>query len=476
MCDNGTATSDIFVARDNGTAVFTIADGGTTTISNIAAGTKKLIVLGASSETANLAEFQNSSGTAYVTVGPPTLSGSSATSNFLNVTGTLPSTLSDTCKAVNFQITTAGSSSQSIYGSDTRLLAGYTGSSDTIGTVVFNAVAGTGSSYSIATANIGGYFLSTATTTGHNVGLIGYAFGGNTNVGVFGRAVAAKNSATNMGVIGLGRNTGTSPIQVGGYFGLNATAPTLTSAALMCDNSDQTSDIFVARDNGNPVFVIADGGTTIVRQGGGTPGTDELQISHTGSVGIIESKDGAVRIIPSGTVNSNTLNVGTVSGGVVNLSSSGSNRLVVDAVLASPGASTGWAVDANGNLAASTPTWAVFRAHLVEANTAGSGSPNIIAQAETDSVYTNEGATAENYHTLPTAAAGLVFTFVVQDSDGIRITASAGDTIRPIAGTAASATAGYIRCATQGAFIRLLAINATEWVAIGSAGTWTIDS
>ncbi len=90
-------------------------------------------------------------------------------------------------------------------------------------------------------------------------------------------------------------------------------------------------------------------------------------------------------------------------------------------------------------------------------------------------VQTNEGATAEVYVTLPPAISGTSISFVVQDTDGIRITAAAGDTIRPIAGTAASATGGFIRCATQGAFITLIAINVTEWVAIGSAGVWTID-
>lgn len=118
---------------------------------------------------------------------------------------------------------------------------------------------------------------------------------------------------------------------------------------------------------------------------------------------------------------------------------------------------------------------AFLSTRLVEANTAGSGAPNVIVAAESGSIYTNEGVTAENYHTLPSAAAGYVFTFVVQDTDGIRITASSGDTIRPIAGTAASASGGFIRCATAGAFITLIAINSVEWVSIGSSGVWTID-
>lgn len=110
----------------------------------------------------------------------------------------------------------------------------------------------------------------------------------------------------------------------------------------------------------------------------------------------------------------------------------------------------------------------------VEANTDGSGAPNVLAATESNGALTNEGTTAENYHTLPSAAAGLSYTFVVQDTDGVRITAAAGDTIRP--GTvAASASAGFIRCATQGAAITLLAINATEWMAVSMIGTWTVD-
>lgn len=112
---------------------------------------------------------------------------------------------------------------------------------------------------------------------------------------------------------------------------------------------------------------------------------------------------------------------------------------------------------------------------LVEANVAGSGAPNVLVASESGTVLTNEGATAENYHTLPAAVAGLEYTFIVQDTDGIRITAAAGDTIRPIAGTAASATGGFIRCATAGAYMRLQAINNTEWICVGSAGVWTID-
>jgi hypothetical protein len=108
----------------------------------------------------------------------------------------------------------------------------------------------------------------------------------------------------------------------------------------------------------------------------------------------------------------------------------------------------------------------------VEASTAGSGAPNVlVGSTETMKVLTNEGTTARNYHTLPSAAAGYQFTFISQDADLMRITAATGDTIR--VGTNVSATAGYIENGAQGDAVTLIAINATEWVAIATVGTWT---
>lgn len=110
---------------------------------------------------------------------------------------------------------------------------------------------------------------------------------------------------------------------------------------------------------------------------------------------------------------------------------------------------------------------------LVEANTAGSGAPNVLTATESGTVLTNEGATAENYHTLPTAVAGYKFTFIVQDTDGIRVTAAAGDTLRVAGGV--SGAAGFVRCATAGAILEVVAINATEWIAVTQTAVWTVD-
>lgn len=109
----------------------------------------------------------------------------------------------------------------------------------------------------------------------------------------------------------------------------------------------------------------------------------------------------------------------------------------------------------------------------LEVNVAVSASPNILTAGEVGKVFTNEGATAKNYHTLPAARAGLgPYTFVVQDADGMRIVAGAGDTIRIAASE--SAAAGLIECTTIGNTVTLIAINATEWVAVSYVGTWTV--
>lgn len=104
--------------------------------------------------------------------------------------------------------------------------------------------------------------------------------------------------------------------------------------------------------------------------------------------------------------------------------------------------------------------------------TAQASTPKVVAATDTQTVYTNEGASAIIVFTLPTAAAGLTYTFYVQDADGIRVTANTGDVIN-INGVASS-TAGYCQSTSVGSSVTLTAINATDWVATSVVGTWTL--
>jgi hypothetical protein len=99
----------------------------------------------------------------------------------------------------------------------------------------------------------------------------------------------------------------------------------------------------------------------------------------------------------------------------------------------------------------------------------GTTSP---ATTDSDTVYTNEGASARVDVNLPTATSQLTYTFVVQDADGFRIIANSGDTIR--IGDSVSTGAGRIDATLIGSTVVLVAINATEWIAIAFTGTWSV--
>lgn len=132
--------------------------------------------------------------------------------------------------------------------------------------------------------------------------------------------------------------------------------------------------------------------------------------------------------------------------------------------------------DADGtrDLGQTTRRWRTFHSfspflrRLVEANTDVAASPNALSQNETYTLLTNEGTGAENHHDLPSAVAGLNFTFVVQDADGIQINAATGDTIR--IGASVTATGGDIASATIGDIITLHCINTTEWIGLAADG------
>jgi len=111
----------------------------------------------------------------------------------------------------------------------------------------------------------------------------------------------------------------------------------------------------------------------------------------------------------------------------------------------------------------------------VEENTAGSGSPNVLTAGESGKVLSNEGSAATNYHTLPTAVAGLTFTFVNADaSDLMRIVAGASDKI--VVGATATKAAGYIESTARWDKIVLVAVDEEYWVAISFYGTWTVET
>lgn len=99
-----------------------------------------------------------------------------------------------------------------------------------------------------------------------------------------------------------------------------------------------------------------------------------------------------------------------------------------------------------------------------------------VAASDGKTIFTNEGASAQVEFDLPTAPvapAGYCYTFIAQDSDGIKIVANTGDTIR--LASSVSASAGNIQSNAVGDSVKLCSINATEWMATEIVGTWTVN-
>lgn len=94
-----------------------------------------------------------------------------------------------------------------------------------------------------------------------------------------------------------------------------------------------------------------------------------------------------------------------------------------------------------------------------------------VTAAASGGVFTNAGAGGSVAITLPSAAAGLQYTFIVMAAQQFQITPAAGDAIN--IATSAGAAAEYFWADAVGEYVTLVAVDATNWIAISNAGVWT---
>ncbi len=109
--------------------------------------------------------------------------------------------------------------------------------------------------------------------------------------------------------------------------------------------------------------------------------------------------------------------------------------------------------------------------HTIETHT----TADTLTAAESGSLHTNGGASGSVALTLPTAAAGLRFSFAVRAAQALVVTANTGDTIQ-LGTAAATAAGGTVTADAIGESVDLIAINATEWICVpgtAAVGTWT---
>jgi hypothetical protein len=290
------------------------------------------------------------------------------------------------------------------------------------------------------------------------------------------------------GALTLGQTS--QPIVLNGPVGnvtLEDAAPTLVFKDSSCDDADDNFDIVVAAtDTGSGTEDIdvvlsaqvagtkvafltfdADGALTLGNTGqslvlNGPAGVGDLTISDASPVLAMKDSD-----CTDSDVNFDI---------TVAATDTGTGAEDIDVAFAAQVAGTKVTFlnfDADGQLALGYGGQPVYIAKLQSAVTvtpnAGAATPS---STDSGTAFTNEGDADGSSVTLPSAAAGLQFTFYVQAAQTLTVTANTDDTIR--IASSVTAAAGSITSSVVGSSVTLTAINATEWVATASVGSWTI--
>lgn len=93
-----------------------------------------------------------------------------------------------------------------------------------------------------------------------------------------------------------------------------------------------------------------------------------------------------------------------------------------------------------------------------------------VSVAQSGTVFANTGASGLVTYNLPAAATGLTYAFCVLDANGSRVVAAGSDVI--YIGSSVTTAGGNIQSTTVGSAVLLVAVGATNWVAIGLTGVW----
>jgi hypothetical protein len=369
-------------------------------------------------QSANLLEVQNSSGTAFLTVGSPVLTGSSLTSNWLNVTATFPTVRTNLTAGIYYNLTTAGSSAQAIIGHFVNLGAGFTGSNSTIAIDAQNLVAGiTTNSPLSGGGNVGIQGISSSNTVGNNIAGFFQGTGGIRSFGVVGAATdTVKANSFNIGSVGYAANTGASGIVIGGIFTLDNTESVIfnESAALIANNGAISVPIFIAKVNNTDVFTIGSTGNwtladaTTISVGSttgtkiGTATTQKLGFYNTTPV-IQQTGDLVTGLSALGLITSGTIAAGGLTGvvapanGGTGIANNASSTITISGNFATTftvSATTSITLPASGNIANYAST------------TETSNSATVVAIGGVHHIHTITALAAANTFGVPTIASG----------------------------------------------------------------------
>lgn len=269
----------------------------------------------------------------------------------------------------------------------------------------------------------------------------------------------------NAGIVTIGNGESSvapnAAIVQGTQFSGAGTGASLTIAGGPGGTTSGTGGELILSGGAAAAGASAGGATTVDTGWGSTSGNSGVLTIRTGQPGTTGAS-GAITITTrnggssSGNSGGITIRTGTVVSGTVGTVSLG------------VGGVNNWTITATGNLEKQVLGGYILTERVVTARTTNLSVPT----AASRTTYSNEGAGGTVVFTLPTASAGLEYEFYVLAAQTLNVTANTGDTIR--LGASVSASAGNITNAIIGGYVRLVALNATEWIASAPVGVWTV--
>jgi len=156
------------------------------------------------------------------------------------------------------------------------------------------------------------------------------------------------------------------------------------------------------------------------------------------------------------------------SGGTIDVESGGYLKMAGSAITSNAtelnyldGATVGSVVSSKAIVASTSKTVSGLKVkvHTIDAD-------STLLSAQSGDLFSAISLDAKRTYTLPTAAAGLTYRFVVDDTDSLLVTANTGDYI--VDGTTNRGTFAGVA-----ASMILVAVDTTYWYPVSSVGTWT---
>jgi len=309
----------------------------------------------------------------------------------------------------------------------------------------------------------------------------------------FKEITAPGNPATNKGRLYVADDGGTTTLYfkdsagtatslMAGSNGVFTAGATITGAAV---NLNASSNFAVNVGTGTSTGTVTIGGAanqSIAIGNGAAVKTVALGSSNTTSTTTILSGSGGILLNAS---NNQPVNIGTgTSTGTVTVGGAGAQTIAIGDGAAVKTVSLG-----SSNTTSTTTINAGSGKINLVGDVAGNGASafsGMLATVDNDAdgeaggditvamsgnVFTNVGAVGAGAWTLPGAAAGIHYCFIVMAAQELRVTPAAGDVIN-IAGSAGDA-AEYWTANAVGESLCLMAVDATNWIATSYTGTWT---